>query len=81
MFKIGQRVRPSLAGIGANIFHGTYRGQKKAEWSGVVTNVDNFNTLTVRWDGLKGTMRYPSWFIEPDKRVVKVSPKAEKDDG
>lgn len=66
-FHVGQRVRPSQEGIDG-LFRGTYRGEKKAEWSGVVLKVDRFNSPTVQWDALKRPISYWGGFIAPDRR-------------
>lgn len=67
-FYIGQRVRPSRYGIERNIFVGTYRGEKKAEWSGVVVAVSHLNYPTVKWDARKTASGYHPDFIAPDRR-------------
>jgi hypothetical protein len=67
-FTKGQRVRPSQYGIERMIFAGTYRGEKRAEWSGKVVSVDRFNSPRVKWDALKTASGYHPDFIEPDHR-------------
>lgn len=67
-FKVGQRVRPSPYGIERNIFSGTYRGEKRSDWSGKVVSVDKFNSPTVKWDALKTPISYAPWFITSDYR-------------
>lgn len=62
-FRVGQRVRPSAYGIEHLIFPG-----KKAEASGVVTKVDEFNSPTVLWDYRRTASSYFAGFIEPDRR-------------
>ena len=62
-FRVGQRVRPSADGKAAHIFMPKHRDR-----SGVVTKVDEFNSLTVLWDHRKTGGRYHPDFIEPDRR-------------
>ena len=62
-FRVGQRVRPSQYGKDSYIFAKTRRDQ-----TGVVTNVDEFNSPTVRWEGRKTAYGYFAGFIEPDRR-------------
>lgn len=62
-FSVGQRVRPSEAGIAAHIFSKTRRQQ-----SGVVIKVDEFNSPTVLWDGRMTPSSYHPDFIAPDQR-------------
>ena len=71
-FHVGQRVRPSSYGIERTIFDGTYRGKKRAEWSGIVAKVDEFNSPTVKWDDLKNPVGYAPWFITADRRRRKA---------
>lgn len=67
-FTVGQRVRPSRYGVERLIFNGTYRGQKRAEWSGRIISVDRFNSPIVKWDVIKTPAGYHPDFIEPDRR-------------
>lgn len=67
-FRVGQRVRPSKYGIERNIFCGTYRGKRRADASGVVLRVDEFNSPTVLWDGRKTASSYFPGFITVDRR-------------
>lgn len=63
-FRVGQRVRPSAEGIAAHLFdHG-----KRQDASGVVLEVDKFNSPTVLWDHRKTGSRYYAGFIAPDRR-------------
>lgn len=67
-FTVGNRVRPSLRGIDANIFR-----PKHHDASGRVVKVDEFNVPTVLWDYRKTTARYHPDFVEPDKRRLALS--------
>lgn len=60
-FHVGQRVRPSMAGVKAKVFPG-----RKAIRSGLIKKVDRFNSPTVLWDGRKTADGYHPDFIEPD---------------
>lgn len=71
-FRVGQRVRPSLEGIDANLFAGTFRGQRRADWSGVVVYVDRLNSPTILWDWLKTKRSYHPNFVAPDRRRKKA---------
>lgn len=62
-FRVGQRVRPSTDGKGANLFPRT-----RWEQSGVVVKVDQWNSPTVLWDGRKTSSSYHPVFIRPDYR-------------
>lgn len=59
-FRVGQRVRPSRAGIDANLFPGS-----KASREGTVQKVDRWNGPTVLWDVRKTADAYFCGFIEP----------------
>ena len=61
--RVGQRVRPSLRGIDANLFPGD-----KAERSGVIVKIDRSGFPKVLWDGLKTLLVYHPNFIDVDRR-------------
>ena len=62
-FRKSQRVRPSAAGIAANIFPRTRHDQ-----TGLVVKVDKFNFPSVLWHGRTTWQSYHPDFIEPDRR-------------
>jgi hypothetical protein len=63
-FKVGQHVRLSQYGKDCSIGPKARRDQSGV----VVTKVDEFNSLSVRWEGRKTASRYFPGFIEPDRR-------------
>lgn len=68
-FRVGQRVRPSRAGIENDIFTGSRQLQ-----SGMVVKVDQFNCPTVLWDGRKTPRGYHPDFISIDGRRSSKEP-------
>jgi hypothetical protein len=59
-FKVGMRVKLSKAGREANLYP-----PKKHDRLGTVTRVDQFNTPTVLWDGMKTPRGFHPDFVKP----------------
>lgn len=65
-FKVGQRVKPSQAGIDATLFLRQRATINKVR--GTVMKVGEFNDPTVLWDGRKTTSSYHPDFVEPVRK-------------